>query len=184
MLFVGNLKKEKGVYELLEAFAEIRRNVPHIVLKICGQGIERFGMEKRIEELRISDCVSLIGAVEPAEMHKWMQASDLFVLPTYHEGMPNVVMEAMACGLPVISTTVGGLPEAVGSSGGALLIEPKNIEQLTGTMAGLAGDRARRERMSSAARQTAEQKFGAQANAIKLLGYLSAVIERYKKHGK
>lgn len=182
LLFAGFLKKEKGVFELLEAFAGVRRSLPNIVLKICGQGGERFNLEKRIAELNISDCAFLVGTVSPADMHKWMQASDLFVLPSYHEGMPNVVMEAMACGLPVISTAVGGLPEAVGDCKGAILIEPRSSDQLASAIIKVGTDKTLREQMGAAARQTAEQKFGAATNSQKMLDYLGSVVEIYKKH--
>jgi glycosyltransferase involved in cell wall biosynthesis len=117
-------------------------------------------------------------------MHKWMQASDIFVLPTYNEGMPNVVMEAMACGLPLISTAVGGLPEAVGDSKGAILIEPRSSEQLASAIKKVGTDKTLREQMGWAARQTAEQKFGARANSQKLLAYLGSVIAQYKPHAE
>lgn len=179
-LFAGYLVKEKGVHELIEAFSRLQDQHPGVILIMCGNGAEYQKLLKTISERNLTNSVFLTGAVDPAAMHRWLQMSDLFVLPTYNEGMPNVVMEAMACGLPVISTNVGGLPEAVGSCGGAVLIEPKNIEQLVSAMAQLAGDSEKRKLMGRVARQTAERKFGARTNAEKLLAYLGTVIDHYK----
>lgn len=83
-----------------------------------------------VREINLEHVIRIVGEVHPDQMHKWMKASDLFVLATHTEGLPNVVMEAMACGLPVIATTVGGLLEAVGDCEGAILVPPKNIEAL------------------------------------------------------
>jgi len=179
LLFAGSLKKEKGIYELLDAFSLVQKKMSGIILYICGVGVEYDRIVKTISQLNISDSVRVIGTVEPANMHKWMQASDIFVLPSYMEGMPNVVMEAMACGVPVIATAVGGLPEAVGNSEGVILIKPKNTEQLINAIEKLAGDRNGYEKMSIAARQTAEKKFGAKANGQKIFEYLGTVVEQY-----
>ena len=180
LLFAGNLIKNKGVYELLEAFAEARQAVPALQLKICGHGVERPGMEEKIKELRITDSAEMIGTVPPGEMHILMQASDIFVLPTYHEGLPNAVMEAMACGLPVIASAVGGLPDALNDSAGAILIEPRNIEKLSAAVLKISRDKTLREQMGREARATAVRKFGAKANSVKLMEYLEKIILHHK----
>jgi teichuronic acid biosynthesis glycosyltransferase TuaC len=184
LLFVGNVIKEKGLYELLEAFAVARQSVPALQLKICGRGPETAGLQKKINELKMTGCVELVGAVAPEKVPAWMQASDIFAFPSYREGMPNAVMEAMTCGLPVIATAVGGLPAALGQCQGAILVEPKNIEQLTGAILKVAGDTTLRDRMGKHARETAVQRFGADTNALKLFNYFETVIDQYKKtHG-
>lgn len=177
ILFAGNLKKEKGVYELLESFKSLKRCMLDLKLQICGSGVEKAGIEKEILDMKLVDNVTLLGNIEPSEMNKWMKASDIFVLPTYHEGMPNVVMEAMACGLPVVSTRVGGIPDAVGDSEGAILVEPENVNELTEAMKKVLVDKGLREKMCKAARQTAVRKFGAEQNCRKLLEYLEKIIE-------
>jgi teichuronic acid biosynthesis glycosyltransferase TuaC len=181
LLFVGHVTREKGIYELLAALGKIRENLPHAVLNICGSSTEHKELSIIIAKHNLSHSVRLVGTVDPADMHKWMQASDIFVLPSYTEGMPNAVMEAMACGLPVISTTVGGLPEAIGDCKGAILIEPKNADQLASAIIKVGTNKGLYEQMGDAARRTAEQRFGAEKNCKKLLTYLESVIEK-KKH--
>lgn len=184
LLFAGNLKREKGLYELLEAMNRIRGHFPDAVLNICGRGSEHKSLKTKIAELGIDNIVRLVGPVDPADMHRWMQASDVFVLPSYTEGMPNVVMEAMACGLPTISTTVGGLPDGVGDSAGAILVPPRQVEPLVEAMLKVCGDKGLRAKMSIAARQTAEQRFGLEKNVKKTLTYLQNIIDQHKKHYK
>jgi glycosyltransferase involved in cell wall biosynthesis len=184
LLYVGSLQKEKGVYELINAFCKIREIIPHAVLNLCGSGTEYSRLLTLIAERKLQGSVHLVGDVDPADMHKWMQASDIFILPSYTEGMPNVVMEAMACGLPVISTAVGGLPEAIGSCPGAVLIEPRSVDLLASAIVTIGTNKELCLRMGAVARQKAEQKFGAEANCQKMLDYIKTVIARYKKHSQ
>jgi len=181
LLFVGYLKRTKGLYELIEAFNRLRHEVPRVVLRICGQGMEHSGLEEAIARYGVADRAQLVGPVHPDRMHEWMQASDVFVLPSYTEGMPNVVMEAMACGLPVVSTTVGGLPDAVGDSEGAILVEPRAVAPLTEALLNVCVDPSRRDAMSLAARNTAEQRFGLRQNVEKTLAYVHSVLHEARR---
>ncbi len=106
---VGRLVSAKGHSILLEAFAMLRERYPHVSLSIVGYGELREQLEAQILRLRLSDCVTLEGlqANVPEILPHW----DVFVLSSISEGLPLVVMEAMAVGLPVVSTKVGGVPE-------------------------------------------------------------------------
>ncbi|MDM8006730.1 MAG: glycosyltransferase [Phycisphaerae bacterium] len=178
LLFVGSLNRAKGVYELIEAFTRVGRQASGAILRICGQGIEHDRLDSLTRAHELAETVQLVGPVHPERMHEWMQASDVFVLPSYTEGMPNVVMEAMACGLPVVSTTVGGLPDAVGDSEGAILVDPRAVDPLTEALRSVCTDRLLRERMALAARRTAEQRFGLEQNVGKTLAYVQSVVRK------
>lgn len=180
MLYVGNLIKQKGLYELLEAFEKTHKKYPHTVLNICGKGVEYEGLRKLILQRSLSDAVRLAGQIVPTKIHQWMQASDIFVFPSYMEGMPNAVMEAMACGLPVISTTVGGLPDAIGNCEGAILVEPNNVEQLASAIQKVCDNTEQYKKMSLIARRTAEEKFSLEKNVKKTLNYLDKIIAQSK----
>ncbi|MBN2412658.1 glycosyltransferase [candidate division KSB1 bacterium] len=179
VLYLSTFKKDKGVYELLEAFKRVLKKCPNAILEICGWGIEKAGMIRYIQENSLENEIKMIGSVDHEKVDLWMKACDLFVLPTYHEGMPNAVMEAMACGLPVLVSAVGGLPDAIGDSEGAVLIPPKDVKILEESMSKILNDEKQREKMSIAARKRAEERFGAEKTVSTLITYLGQIVEQY-----
>jgi len=176
-LYAGYLTKRKGVYELIETINRVRKKCPDVLLIMCGAGPEEAGLRKLIREKGIENTVRMAGDIEPERMHEWMQASDLFVLASHTEGMPNVVTEAMACGLPVVATAVGGLPGAVGDCRGAILVQPGNIDELENAIFKVVSDNQLRERMQIAARKRAEEQFEGKRNARLILDYLRKIVE-------
>jgi teichuronic acid biosynthesis glycosyltransferase TuaC len=109
MLSVGNLVPEKGHAVAIEALAEL----PEMRLAIVGDGPDRPALESRAEQLGVSDRLSILPVRPQAEL-KWLySAADVLVLPSIREGWPNVLLEAMACGTPVVASDVGGVPEIV-----------------------------------------------------------------------
>lgn len=120
VVYVGRLVPEKGLRELLDAMAALAPQRPKLQLALVGEGPMRAELETRIDadpSLR----VRLPGAQGPHEVARWMAASDLVTLPSYSEGHPNVLVEALACGRPVVATPVGGIPEVVDADCGLLV---------------------------------------------------------------
>ena len=177
-LYAGYLTKRKGIYDLLEAIYRVQKKCPDILLVICGAGPEEAAMRRLIREKGMERTVHMADEVEPERMNKWMQASDLFVLASHTEGMPNVVMEAMACGLPVVATTVGGLPEAIGDCDGVILVPPENIDDLEEAIMKIINNKQLKANMQIAARKKAEENFGAKRNARLILDYLQKIVEQ------
>jgi glycosyltransferase involved in cell wall biosynthesis len=177
VLYVGTFKAAKGVYEMIEAFARVQRRVSGILMKICGYGREEPRMLRFIEECDAQATIHIVGEVHHDKVHRWMQACDLFVLASHMEGMPNVVMEAMACGMPVVSTTVGGLPSEVGDCSGVILVPPKDVSALERAMLKIISDRELQNLMSAAARKRAAERFGVQRNAETILTLVHRIVE-------
>lgn len=120
VVYVGRLVPEKGLRELLDAMTSLAPHRPKLQLALIGDGPMRAELEGRITAdpaLR----VHLPGAQNPHEVARWMAASDLVTLPSYSEGHPNVLVEALACGRPVVATPVGGIPEVVDADCGLLV---------------------------------------------------------------
>jgi len=130
ILFVGTLKSVKGVKYLIEAVGIVKEKVPEIKLLLVGDGGERKNLEKLVEELNLENYVTFIGKIPNEEVPKYMMISDVFVLPSLSEGLPITILEAMASGLPIVATKVGGLPEIVRERENGFLVEPKNSKEI------------------------------------------------------
>ncbi len=121
LLYVGNLKDAKGCVDLLEAFPAVLARHPQARLVMVGEGASRSTLLARGAQLGVLDRLLLAGARPHDQLPLWMQAADLLSLPSHNEGVPNVVLEAMACGLPVVATRVGGIPEVLPEQAGLLV---------------------------------------------------------------
>lgn len=181
-LYAGYLTKRKGVYELIQAFDRIQKKIPDVMLLMCGGGPEEKQLKTLIHEKGIGNIIRMVGEVEPEQINKWMKASDLFVLASHTEGMPNVIMEAMACGLAVVATNVGGLPEAIGDCGGAILVPPEDVQALENAIAKVINENKLRTDMQIAGRNRAEEKFEVKKNARRILSYLREIVEKNKQN--
>lgn len=122
-LFVGNLKATKGVGDLLEAFRHASAADEALHLYVVGDGPERAACEAAAAEL---PRLHVLGARPLAEVPEWMAACDVLVLPSWNEGTPNVVLEALACGRRVVATRVGGVPDLVTSEALGELVAPRD----------------------------------------------------------
>ncbi|MBB3228578.1 glycosyltransferase involved in cell wall biosynthesis [Luteibacter sp. Sphag1AF] len=121
ILYVGNLKTSKGCVDLVEAMPEVIAAHPTVRFVVIGSGADRQAMIQRANELGCAEHLDLRGAWPHAQLPDWFRAATLLCLPSHNEGVPNVVLEAMACGTPVVATRVGGIPEVVPDYAGALV---------------------------------------------------------------
>ncbi|MEP6898311.1 MAG: glycosyltransferase family 4 protein, partial [Rhodanobacter sp.] len=121
LLYVGNLKSSKGCVDLLKAFPALLAAQPDARLVFVGSGASRAELLERAATSGCAERVTLIGAVAHESLGDWFRAADLLCLPSHNEGVPNVVLEAMACGTPVVATRVGGIPEVLPEYAGILV---------------------------------------------------------------
>ena len=138
IVYAGRLVAEKGLRELIAATAQLATTRPNIELVLIGDGPLRTELETAIAS-QPSLRVRLEGMQPPQIVAQWMTASDLVTLPSYSEGHPNVLVEALACGRPIVATTVGGIPEVVDATSG-ILVAPRDTAALVGAI-GAALDR-------------------------------------------
>jgi glycosyltransferase involved in cell wall biosynthesis len=141
----------KGIAELLPAFLRLRTRYPGIRLRVVGDPPEGIAGGEGVE---------VIGRVAREAMPGEYRRSDLFVLPTLADNTPVTLMEAMASGLPVVATAVGGIPELVAPGVTGRLVPPRDIPALTAALEGLLADSDTRRRMGRAGREAAEARFG------------------------
>lgn len=168
IVFMGRLGDRKGTFDLIQALA---KTLPKLDGKwnvlLCGDGdIER--AESLIGELGIGGSARCLGWVSPDDRDKILRHAALNVLPSYNEGLPMSILEAMSYGVPTVSTRIAAIPEVIDHGINGLLIEPGDIDALGDAIVGLCGDEDKRLAMSEAAYETIAEKFSFGTNIGKL----------------
>jgi len=154
---VGRLVPVKGFDFLVRAVAEASKEDPRLRLVFVGDGSERTALADRATSLGVADRVQLIGEIAHDAVPEFLAAADIVAVPSIRfeglvDGLPNVALEAMAAGKPLVATRVGGLPELVHDGANGVLIEEKNATELASALLRLAGDADLRARLGAAAR--------------------------------
>jgi len=173
--FAARMEYGKAPLALVEAFARVCRT-ERASLRMAGAGPQRIEVESLARALALDGRCAFSGIYKgPAQRSAFMRGIEVFVLPSLAEGTPNGIIEAMAHGLPVIASDVGGIPDTV-TPEMAVLIAPGDVAALAGAMLALVRDPARRAAMGRAARQRYEQMFSPAA-------VLPLLLERYRQVG-
>ena len=176
ILYVGRLHELKGLDHLIKAFSDVKKVHDNVELLIIGGGDLKGDLEKLVHDEGMDEDVKFIGEVEHLELIDYYQNSDIFVLPSLSEGLSNVIMEAMACGLPVIATDVGGNPELVKHEEGGLIVNSKDVLGLQNSLERLLNDPELREAMGKFNREYI-QKFNQDSVLSKKTELLEKVVE-------
>lgn len=134
MVYVGRFVEAKGLRELVTAFQALAALDPKASLALVGDGNMKAELEALISAAGLSQRVHLPGGMPPEQVAEWINAADLLTLPSWSEGYPNVVVEAVACGRPVVATDVGGMREILDDSNG-LIVPPRDPKALTTALA-------------------------------------------------
>jgi glycosyltransferase involved in cell wall biosynthesis len=167
LVFVGRLTAIKGVRVLLEALRVARAADSGIRLTLVGDGDDRPALEALAAAM--GDAVRFAGYRSQEEVANILATADVFVLPSFAEGVPVVLMEAMAAGKPVIATRIAGVPELVEDGESGLLVPPGDAASLGAAIARLAGDPAMGQRMGKAGRAKVRAEFDVRKEAAWLL---------------
>ncbi len=152
VLTIGRLVEQKNHINLLESFRLVLAEIPNARLIIMGNGHLRARLEKLIAFRSLGPNVQLLPA--SGEIREHLRRSWVFALSSNYEGSPNVVLEAMSCGLPIVSTSVGGVPELVRHRESGILVEPNNPSQLAEALVSVLKDEQTRRAMGIRSRET------------------------------
>lgn len=180
ILSVGRLVEKKGMDYLIKAFHKLRKKYPHVYLRIAGDGELRKKLKRQVRRLRLKNRVTFLGELTHEEVAKEMQKCHFFVLASHkdrngnQEGIPNVIKEAMASGMPVISTRHAGIPELVKDGKSGYLVPEKNSKALYKAMVKLIRHPEKWEKMGKAGREIVEESF----NMDKQIEKLEAIYKR------
>jgi colanic acid/amylovoran biosynthesis glycosyltransferase len=159
LLTVGRLEREKGHAILLEAVSLLQQRHVPVVLEVVGDGSRLDSLRRQAESLGISDRVTFAGPVGQDRIQDRYRAADAFCLPSLGEGIPVVLMEALASGLPVIASNTMGIPELIEDGATGLLVSPGRHEDLAAAIERLARDRSLGGRLGAAGRERVMEEF-------------------------
>jgi glycosyltransferase involved in cell wall biosynthesis len=177
LLFVGRVVFQKGLDVLLAALAQLAPgNDWH--LEIIGDGDPRPALEAEAARLGLAGRITFAGWQRRAEIAERYRAADVFVFPSRDEGMPNVVLEAMASGLPIVATAIAGNEELVRDGENGFLIRPDDAAALAAALGRILADNARREAMGRASRARIEAEYTWPRAAASYLRWLAERVER------
>jgi glycosyltransferase involved in cell wall biosynthesis len=181
--FLGRLVPTKGLPELMAAYGRVAPSaVGQSWLAVIGDG--PMAPEVAAWAAGTEQRVIAPGAVPHAEVATWLRASDILVLPSHNEGLPNVILEAMACGLAVLATSVGGIPEAVIDGETGLLCPVGDVDALARGLTELIVDEPRRKAMGERATSRARSQFGWKRSAealVRLYGQITGGSTRVNR---
>jgi glycosyltransferase involved in cell wall biosynthesis len=177
---VAALGPTKGVEVLLSAAARLRRAGRRFTLRIVGDGPLREPLEAQARGLGLQACVRFEGAADREGVARALRTAAVFALPCValqdgrrHDGLPVALLEAMASGLAVVATPVGGIPEVVAHGTNGWLVPPGDGASLAGALAALLADGSMRARLGAAARDTIVRGYEADAAARRLAGWIT-----------
>ena len=176
LVTVGRLVPIKGQALLVEAVARLRERGIAVEATIVGGGPRRESLERLVEELGVADVVTLTGALGHDDVLERYAAADVFCLPSFGEGIPVVLMEAMAMQLPVVASRVMGIPELVDHGRSGLLVTPGRTDLLVDAIVTLAADEQLRAKMGRAGREKVLSDFNLDDSARKLRTLFSELI--------
>jgi glycosyltransferase involved in cell wall biosynthesis len=180
-LFLGNLDKQKGIHDLVKAIRRAVKKGFHGIVSVAGGETENGQSDKLKRHIIESGCMSrihLIGIVSGQDKEDALSSADCLVLPSYAEGLPMAILEAMAHGLPVIATRVGAIPEVITDNHEGFLIEPGDIKGLSDRMMLLADDENLRRRMGRAAHKRVKEEYSLDAMVDLLMNIYFELADR------
>ncbi|ELR96297.1 glycosyltransferase family 4 protein [Gloeocapsa sp. PCC 73106] len=175
LLYLGRLAGVKGLPILFESIASLKTIFPDLVLNLVGDGEERAKLEAMVTELDIVNNVQFLGYQSQAEVRKRLQATDIYVLPSFAEGISVSLMEAMAAGVPVVTTQIAGVNELVDNGISGYIVPAGDAISLTDKLKRLITDPELRNTMGKAGRLKVETEFNLNLEA----NWLAKIMREY-----
>lgn len=173
VLFMGLINRMKGCYDIVDVISEVRKKISDIKMVMCGEGeIEQ--IEDRAREQKVLDCFVFPGWVKNQEKEKVLRQANVFFLPSYSEGMPMAILDAMGYGLPIVATNVGGIPRIVHDGENGYCCEPGDIQGMAATLVEMLSDCQKLE-------QYGRQSVNIAKNRYSLEQHLHQIEELYEE---
>lgn len=167
ILFLGAFEKRKGCYDIPAVLERIKKRFPEVRLVMAGDG-ETERVKKAFSDRGLAEDVSFPGWVRGEEKERLLRESGIFFFPSYHEGMPMAVLEAMAYGMGIVTTSVGGIPQLIQDGENGYLTAPGDAEAMVQALESLLKDEAHLTDLGRAARAKAEAGYSLERHLEKL----------------
>jgi colanic acid/amylovoran biosynthesis glycosyltransferase len=168
ILCVGRLVETKGQAVLVEAVSQLQREGLPVVVHLVGDGPSRESLLELVKAHGLGACVSFAGAVNPESIPDLLRSADAFVLPSFAEGIPVALMEAMSMQVPCITTFVNGIPELIENGVDGLLVPPSDVTALAAAIRKLIGNAELRQRLGQAGRDRVVRQYNLETNTRQL----------------
>jgi glycosyltransferase involved in cell wall biosynthesis len=182
VLFTGRLIAAKGIGYLVEAMPKVLREYPDALFIFIGAG-NSLPYRRRLKEMGIPKMnFAFLGYLkEASDLVEYYRASSVYVAPTLYENLPIRVLEAMACGVPVVASNVCAVPEVIDNGVNGILIQPGHVDELADAICCLLDDPGLRRKMGDNARKTVLEKFDWNVNAVRTVEVYQQILERYNR---
>jgi glycosyltransferase involved in cell wall biosynthesis len=179
LLYLGHLLRLKGVFELVDAVALLRPHHPGLRVVFAGDGPEAADLRRHAEQMQLpASAIEFSGWVDPDEKARLLANASCLVLPSHREGLPLSVLEAMSCGVPVVATHVGGIPEAIRDGVEGLLVAPKDPAALADAVGRVLDEPALGTRLADAAARRASNEYTPASLTQQVASLYDEMLER------
>jgi len=179
ILYVGRIDREKGLFDLVECGRYVCNEMNNVSFVLAGNGRDLSNLKQKIKKAGLQKKFKFLGQVDKNQLVKLYQNASIFVLPSYHEGLPGVVLEAMSCGLPVITTDVRGNRDLISNGKNGIVVSPRAPKKLAAAIVCLLNDDDMQLNLGKNARKTIEENYTWDNISSKFLRHYESLIEDY-----
>ena len=176
IMYAGRVDREKGLFDLVKCGKFICSERSDVFFIVAGNGRDFDKLRRKIRKAGLQDRFIFLGQVDKDQMVKLYQNATLFVLPSYHEGLPGVLLEAMSCGLPVIATDVRGNRDLVSNGENGVIVPSRAPKKMAEAISILLKDKKLRKKLGKNARKTIEENYTWNAVSNRILGYYELLV--------
>jgi len=178
ILYSGQLISKKGLPDLIRSASYICREYPDMKFILAGDGPLKNKLMRQVNQLGLNNNFSFAGYLDRNELLTYYQLATICVLPSYHEGLPTVLLEAMSCGIPTVATSVAGNAELVKDGETGFLVPPKNPQKLAEAILRILADEKLRQNMGRNAREKAEHLYDWEVMIDKIVECYKSVLSK------
>lgn len=176
ILYTGRLVFVKGLITLIKSAQYICREYPNVLFTILGDGHLRPRLQKMVRQLNLENNFSFLGFIPRSQLIKHYQNDTIYTAPSYYDALPTAILEAMACGMPIVSTNIPAIREAVVDGESGFLVPPREPKLLADSILKLLADKDLRRKMGQAARERVERQFTWDIVAEKALAVYNEIL--------